>query len=437
MSLLSLPPVPPELKTVTPFLQRAEELKTKDPVIAYWCAYYAAQAGISHKLKDNAARMFLLHLLETLEKMKADIGQNDVIDDESVSSAYVENFALRVFAAADGEDRKGNATRTTAKKFLAAANFLEVLSVFNSSTDAPATTINVPEKIRYAKWKAADIAKAFREGRKPTPGGADEVQTTAEETPPAASPELYDARPSSVSPPAIHRYTPPPGFITDMPPVTPPSDSLTVPFADPRDGLTSPGAWSTIATPGTPGQAFPTSTPSVDDISPKGSALRKAWVSEELEGKSEEEIDQQAAVDNSALGSLTPPSSESKGVRFSPSVIGGLTPSAVEPTADPFTPSETPYGLPPGFPSAPPPPPPFVPSHSISFPPPPLPILSQQPAHIPQTAEATITPAAEELTPLVVARIQKHCKFAISALDYEDPDTARKELRAALRMLGG
>ncbi|EKM48833.1 uncharacterized protein PHACADRAFT_214640 [Phanerochaete carnosa HHB-10118-sp] len=111
MSLLSLPPVPPELKTVTPFLQRAEELKTKDPVIAYWCAYYAAQAGISHKLKDNAARMFLLHLLETLEKMKADIGQNDVIDDESVSSAYVENFALRVFAAADGEDRKGNATR--------------------------------------------------------------------------------------------------------------------------------------------------------------------------------------------------------------------------------------------------------------------------------------------------------------------------------------
>ncbi len=26
------------------------------------------------------------------------------------------------------------------------------------------------EKVRYAKWKASDIAKAFREGRKPTPG---------------------------------------------------------------------------------------------------------------------------------------------------------------------------------------------------------------------------------------------------------------------------
>ena len=55
--------------------------------------------------------MFLLHLLETLEKMKSEIGPNDAIDDESASSAYVENFALRVFAAADNEDRKGNATR--------------------------------------------------------------------------------------------------------------------------------------------------------------------------------------------------------------------------------------------------------------------------------------------------------------------------------------
>ena len=41
------------------------------------------------------------------------------------------------------------------------------------------------------------------------------------------------------------------------------------------------------------------------------------------------------------------------------------------------------------------------------------------------------------LAPATVARIQKHCKFAISALDYEDVDTARKELREALRMLGG
>ena len=41
-----------------------------------------------------------------------------------------------------------------------------------------------------------------------------------------------------------------------------------------------------------------------------------------------------------------------------------------------------------------------------------------------------------QLTPTQVSRIQKHCRFAISALDYEDAETARKELRAALAMLG-
>jgi vacuolar protein sorting-associated protein VTA1 len=44
---------------------------------------------------------------------------------------------------------------------------------------------------------------------------------------------------------------------------------------------------------------------------------------------------------------------------------------------------------------------------------------------------------AVELTPAIVKKAQKHCRFAISALDYEDAETARKELREALKMLGG
>ena len=63
------------------------------------------------KVKDTNARTFLFDLLDLLEKMKSEIGPNDAIDDESASSAYVENFALRVFTLADNEDRKGNATR--------------------------------------------------------------------------------------------------------------------------------------------------------------------------------------------------------------------------------------------------------------------------------------------------------------------------------------
>lgn len=46
-------------------------------------------------------------------------------------------------------------------------------------------------------------------------------------------------------------------------------------------------------------------------------------------------------------------------------------------------------------------------------------------------------PMEIELTPSVIAKAQKHCRFAISSLDYEDAEQARRELRAALAVLGG
>ena len=133
MVTLSLPPTPQELRAIAPYLQRANELKNQEPVIAYWCTscsllsfhlksnlkflpfspgtYYAAQLGIATKSKDLTARKFLGELLGTLESVKKEIGPNDAIDDENASSAYVESFALKVFNVADTEDRRGQATR--------------------------------------------------------------------------------------------------------------------------------------------------------------------------------------------------------------------------------------------------------------------------------------------------------------------------------------
>lgn len=42
-----------------------------------------------------------------------------------------------------------------------------------------------------------------------------------------------------------------------------------------------------------------------------------------------------------------------------------------------------------------------------------------------------------ELTPGIIAKAQKHCRFAVSALNYDDAEQAKKELRAALALLGG
>lgn len=74
-------------------------------------AYYAAQLGIGLKARDNPSRDVLISLLGVLEKMKVDICPNDAVDIESVSSAYVEDFALKVFANADNEDRNSQATK--------------------------------------------------------------------------------------------------------------------------------------------------------------------------------------------------------------------------------------------------------------------------------------------------------------------------------------
>ena len=55
----------------------------------------------------------------------------------------------------------------------------------------------------------------------------------------------------------------------------------------------------------------------------------------------------------------------------------------------------------------------------------------------PYAATATVTTMPPQLTPQIISRAQKHCRFAISSLDYEDREQAVKELREALRLLGG
>ena len=99
-----------------------------------------------------------------------------------------------------------------------------------------------------------------------------------------------------------------------------------------------------------------------------------------------------------------------------PSSPTHLVPSSPPPTASHL--AGGPYA------SAPPlPPPPSAPYVQIQRPPPPPPPPEPSPP--------------PELTPGLISKAQKHCRFAISSLDYEDIEQAKKELRAALAILGG
>ncbi|TFK56740.1 DUF605-domain-containing protein [Heliocybe sulcata] len=518
-SYLGLGTVPADLKSIASYMQRADELAGRDPIMSYWCAYAAAQTGIALKSKATPARTYLFSLLSLLERMKSDVvstlgktGGADAVEDEAASAAYVENFGLRVFEGADAEDRRGLATRATAKKFLAAANFLEMLKIFDKSV----VPDSHDEKIRYAKWKAADIAKAFREGRKPTPGPAESNPSEAEESlesalpaPPSSFPSATQTVPStssaspkaavispprspkstsSTSPPRTPRKTPSPKMNSHdiqranalSPPTEPPTYPYPVPHAHIPKHLqeTRPDspAWSSVATPGSESDVkWDPSAKPAPQSSGTGDAVKSS-----LGGDSAAYPGEGLGADGqSNLSDGQPPSPPApttpptpKRVHFTPSVTGGLTDSEAGSTV--YDPDEQQPEAAPGF-VVPPPgviggvpaipgavdgmpvphgfistvspsragqapvsPPQVLPSAPPTLstsptvvaraPAPPPPILPSAPPS---------QPVPVDLSPADIAQTQKHCRYAISALDYEDVETARKELRTALGMLGG
>ncbi|KDO62136.1 hypothetical protein CISIN_1g013480mg [Citrus sinensis] len=145
-------------KLLLPYLQRADELQKHEPLVAYYCRLYAMERGlrIPQGERTKTTNSLLVSLMNQLEKKSLKLGPED--------SLHLEGFALNVFAKADKQDRAGRADLNTAKTFYAASIFFEILNQFG------ALQPDLEEKQKYAAWKAADIRKAMKEGRKPVPG---------------------------------------------------------------------------------------------------------------------------------------------------------------------------------------------------------------------------------------------------------------------------
>ena len=105
--------VPIELSNITPFLSRASELKSREPIVAYYCTFYAAQMAISASSKSSLCQTFLMNLLDDLEKEKSILMEQyqDIMNNDLVGFAHVSNFAFKVFMSADNEDRAGMSSK--------------------------------------------------------------------------------------------------------------------------------------------------------------------------------------------------------------------------------------------------------------------------------------------------------------------------------------
>ncbi|XP_077207300.1 vacuolar protein sorting-associated protein VTA1 homolog isoform X1 [Paroedura picta] len=164
MAASGLPPLPPQFKAVQHVLRTAQELDKREPVAAYYCRLYAMQTGMKIDSKTPECRKFLCKLMDQLEAMKKQLGDNEAITQEIVGCAHVENYALKMFLYADNEDRAGRFHKNMIKSFYTASLLIDVLTVFGELTDE-----NVQHR-KYARWKATYIHNCLKNGETPQSG---------------------------------------------------------------------------------------------------------------------------------------------------------------------------------------------------------------------------------------------------------------------------
>ncbi|XP_078085551.1 vacuolar protein sorting-associated protein VTA1 homolog isoform X2 [Mustelus asterias] len=125
---------------------------------------YAMQTGMKIDSKTPECRKFLVKLMDQLEIMKKQLGDNESITQDVVGNAHVENYAYKMFLYADTEDRAGRFHKNMIKSFYTASLLYDVLTVFGELTEE-----NIQHR-KYAKWKAAYIHNCLKNGETPQSG---------------------------------------------------------------------------------------------------------------------------------------------------------------------------------------------------------------------------------------------------------------------------
>ncbi|KAM5343538.1 hypothetical protein ACJ41O_012075 [Fusarium nematophilum] len=408
-------PLPPALKIpeVSRFINRANQLRSFKPAIAYWCEYHAVNQIVGKSLHntDEETFEFTKTLIERLEATKTERADDDAIVDNTAGQAYVEQFAQQTFDRAERTLRADKVTRQTADTFDAAATFFDLTREWGEPDP------EIQQKIKFAKWNAARILKAIREGKDPNesnpkapepteaapaldPSDPDVQQLSGAPAPQAASVEDV---PDAGEPPSMPTFTDEPPKIPDpgyFPPQPHPDE------ARPQQEPFVPSPLSQSSTPGLTGAPPPHPPPpaavsSVPEIPPQPATQIPPQPSPQIPTK----IPSHFAPPPPPPQPLSDPSAP-------PSWT--TTPSVPHPAAS---------NPPPVLPA----PNPYVPSPAFVPAPSPAPVVPVQPVQ----STGGFTADHRDIN-----QAQKHAKWAISALNFEDVPTAVKELRNALALLG-
>ena len=138
--------IPEELRSdrnVSPYIHRAIELENVEPIISYFNKIYVLEYILNNKIhtRSKSNEEFTIKLLDDTESMKKDTtdeGLHTVLNDKNLSFRYVVKFAYSLFNSCLESLKFYNADNKAQmiSKFRAAMCFLIVLDAFESSSDS-------------------------------------------------------------------------------------------------------------------------------------------------------------------------------------------------------------------------------------------------------------------------------------------------------------
>ena len=461
--------IPPALKAadIARFAQRAGQVEKAKPVVAYWCNYWIVEQILTKQLHkaDADCMSYTMTLMDKLEQTKSDFSDNDAIMDDLAGQAYIEQFGQETFQRADNAMKAKKASRQTADTFQAAATFLDLCQIWGP-LDAETAS-----KIKFAKYHALRIAKAIKANvdpnlSNPSPepeqprldpndpdiqtvnglGASSHSQDASRQPSVENIPDEHDrfeghmagrstydeslhpSRVPSVEPQPAQPYQSPPQqpaedyYHSTAPPPVSPLDPSTIDRTSSDDGGYFPRV------PDTSERAPP---PSLPDAPPEDPSSPPVVLPE--------------------FSSPQQPSTSAAGFTPSqpPDFLHSFPPPSVNETNVPLSSSAPmpPYGPANPRASAPsvPQQPPFAPRQAptTSIQPLSAPGIAARQALPPRqmaptpSAPSPISGQANYLTDEeAILKAQKHARWAISALNFEDATTAVKELKGALEALG-
>uniref|UniRef100_F1KYH2 Vacuolar protein sorting-associated protein VTA1 n=1 Tax=Ascaris suum TaxID=6253 RepID=F1KYH2_ASCSU len=156
--------LPQSLRPIAHYVKIANENAARDPIVYYWCLFYAVQTGMTLDKSSPGALQYLTSLLSTLESTKKQLAGQEALTQDMVAQAHVENFAMKLFEYADKNDRQSNFSKNVVKAFYTAGHLIDVLTLFGELDEALVATR------KYAKWKATYIHNCLKNGETPIAG---------------------------------------------------------------------------------------------------------------------------------------------------------------------------------------------------------------------------------------------------------------------------